>query len=166
MATISKQIKAYEKDINAKKPIDEKVKIAENEIQHLTSKTIDLQNEVRLYDDAINAELEKIAKHLALEEELKKCRTEVKALEIHKNTLVEEARAKITEEEAKELIIKRWERTLHSVVISYQEIHTRNLINAIEELYKKYVTTLDDVLKAREAENQLLNSFLIELGYE
>ena len=103
---------------------------------------------------------------MALEDELKTCRTEVKELERYKATLVEEARAKITVEEAKALIIKRWERTLHTVITGYQENHTRNLIAAIEELYEKYTTTLDAVLNSREKETQLLNNFLIELGYE
>jgi type I restriction enzyme M protein len=87
-------------------------------------------------------------------------------LERYKAALVEEARAKITVEEAKELIIKRWERSLHTLIIGYQEIHTRNVIHAIEELYEKYTTTLNDVLSSREKETQLLNNFLIDLGYE
>mgnify|MGYP000294463921 CR=1 FL=1 len=86
----------------------------------------------------IKGENERIKKHVALEDELKKCRTEVKELERHKAFLVEEARAKITIEIAKNLIIKRWERTLHNVITGYQEIHTRQLIEVIEELYEKY----------------------------
>ena len=80
--------------------------------------------------------------------------------------MVEKARAKISVAQAKELIIKRWERTLHTVIDGYQGIHTRKLINAIEELFEKYVTTLDAVLNSREKETELLNSFLIDLGYE
>lgn len=161
-----KQIKAYQKDIDAKNPVPEKVEIANKQIAILSAKSIELQNETIPFEDAITADTESIKKHVALEEELKECRTKVRVLEHEKSKLVEEARAKITVEEAKELIIKRWERSLHTVIVGYQEIHTRNLIHAIEELYEKYTTTLSDVLSSRETETQLLNNFLIELGYE
>ena len=165
-AKIAKQIKAYQKDIDAKKPNPEKVEIAKEQITILSAKSVEIGNEIEPYEASIEADTESIKKHLALEEELKKCRTEARELERIKAELVEQARAKITPEEAKELIIKRWERTLHSVINGYQEIHTRNLINAINELYEKYTTTLDDVLSSRENETQLLNAFLMELGYE
>lgn len=166
LAKVEKQIKAYEKDINAKKPKPEKVEIANQQIEILNTKALEIENEIAPYENSIEADTENIKKHLALEEELKKCRTEVRELERIKADLVEQAREKITPEEAKELIIKRWERTLHSVVKGYQEIHTRNLINSIVELYEKYTITLDDVLSSREQESNLLNNFLIELGYE
>ena len=166
LAKINKQIKAYEKDVKAKNATPEKIKAAENEIENLTAKATEIQNEITPYEEAITADTDSIKKHVALEDELKKCRIEVKELERYKATLVEEARAKISVEEAKALIIKRWERTLHTVIDGYQEIHTRNLIQAIEELFEKYTTTLNDVLSSREKETQLLNNFLIELGYE
>ena len=166
LAKIEKQIKAFQKDIDAKKPVPKKVEIATQQIEILTAKSDELRNEITPYEDSITADTESIKKHVALEDELKKCRTEVKELERYKATLVEEARAKITVEEAKALIIKRWERTLHIVITGYQENHTRNLIAAIEELYEKYTTTLNDVLSSREKETQLLNNFLIDLGYE
>ena len=166
LAKIEKQIKAFQKDIDAKKPVLEKVEIATQQIEILTVKSNELLNEITPYEDSITSDTESIKKHVALEDELKKCRTEVKELERYKATLVEEARAKISVEEAKALIIKRWERTLHTVITSYQENHTRNLISAIEALYEKYTTTLDEVLNSRETETELLNSFLIDLGYE
>ncbi len=165
-AKINKQIKAYEKDVNAKNTPPEKLKVAEDEIAQLTAKATEIEHEITPIDDAINADTERIKKHVALEDELKQCRIEVKEIERYKATLVEQARAKITVEEAKELIIKRWERTLHSVITGYQENHTRNLINAVSEFWDKYTTTLDDVLMAREKETKLLNTFLMELGYE
>jgi type I restriction enzyme M protein len=166
LAKIEKQIKAFQKDIDAKKPVPEKVEIATQQIEILNAKSNELINEITPYEDSITSDTDSIKKHVALEEELKKCRTEVKELERYKATLVEQARAKITVEEAKALIIKRWERTLHTVIAGYQENHTRKLIAAIEELYEKYTTTLDVVLNSREMETQLLNNFLMELGYE
>jgi type I restriction enzyme M protein len=166
LAKINKQIKAYEKDVSAKKPNPSKVEVAKEQIVTLLVKVDEIQNEITPYEDSINADTESIKKHVALEDELIKCRTEVRELEYIKANLVEQARAKITVEEAKALIIKRWERTLHAVITGYQENHTRNLISAIEALYEKYTTTLDEVLNSRETETQLLNNFLIELGYE
>lgn len=166
LAKIEKQIKAFQKDIDAKKPVPEKVEMATQQIEILTAKSDELINEITPYEEAITADTESIKKHMALEDELKKCRTEVKEIEHLKATLVEQARAKITVEEAKALIIKRWERTLHSVITGYQENHTRNLIAAVGELFDKYTTTLDNVLMSREKETKLLNTFLMELGYE
>ena len=166
LAKIEKQIKAFQKDIDVKKKVSEKVEIANQQIEILTAKSAELINEITPFENSITTDTDSIKKHVALEDELKKCRTEVKELERYKATLVEEARAKISVEEAKELIIKRWEKSLHTLIIGYQEIHTRNLIHAIEELYEKYTTTLNDVLSSREKETQLLNNFLIDLGYE
>jgi type I restriction enzyme M protein len=163
---INKQIKAYEKDINAKNASPEKVTTAKNEINLLNEKITEIETEIAPFDEAINTDTDSIKKHVALEEELKKCRTEVRDLERIKADLVEQAREKITPEEAKGLIIKRWERILHAVITGYQEIHTRNLTNSISELYEKYTITLDDVLSSREHETHLLNNFLIDLGYE
>jgi type I restriction enzyme M protein len=166
LARVKKQIKAYEKDVNAKKPKPEKVEIANQQIEILNTNATEIEHEIAPYESSIEADTESIKKHLALEDELKECRTEVRELERIKADLVEQAREKITPDEAKELIIKRWKRTLHAVVAGYQEIHTRNLINSISELYEKYTITLDDVLSSREQETQLLNNFLKELGYE
>lgn len=166
LSKINKQIKAYEKDIATKNTAPEKVATAKDEIALLQAKATEIAQELTHFDDAINTDTERITKHLGLETELKSCRTEVKELERYKATLVEQARAKITVAEAQDLIIKRWERTLHSVITGYQENHTRNLTAAIGEFADKYTTTLDDVLTAREKETKLLNTFLMELGYE
>ncbi|MDT8416941.1 MAG: N-6 DNA methylase, partial [Lutibacter sp.] len=116
LAKITKQIKAYEKELNAKNPIPEKIAIAKKEMEQLTFKANEILNEITPFEEAVNADTNNIKKHLALEDELKKCRTEVKELERYKATLVEEARAKITVDEAKDLIIKRWERNLYTLI--------------------------------------------------
>ncbi len=166
LAKITKQVNAYEKDLNSKNPDAEKVKKANKEIALLNIQSTEISNNKTPFEEAILFDEEKIKKHVALETELKKCRDEVRDLERVKATLVDEARAKITPEEAKKLIIDRWLRTLHILLLGYQENHTRNLIASIEELFDKYVVTLDEVLSSRETETHLLNKFLIELGYE
>ena len=166
LTKVTKQIKAYEKDLNSKNPDADKVKKANKEIALLNIQSTEITNNKKPFEEAILFDEEKIKKHVALETELKKCRDEVRDLERVKAALVDEARAKITPEEAKKLIIDRWLRTLHLLLIGYQENHTRDLINALNELYDKYTTTLETVLSSRDNETLLLNNFLIELGYE
>ena len=166
LTKIAKQIKAYEKDLSAKTPVPEKVEKANEQIALLQAQASEKTNKKTPFEEEIAFNEEKIKKHVALENELKKCREEVRDLERFKATLVDEAREKITPEEAQKLIVDRWLRTLHTLIIGYQENHTRELINALNELYEKYTTTLDDVLTTRENETQMLNNFLIELGYE
>ena len=79
---------------------------------------------------------------------------------------MEQARLLITPEEAKELILKRWQTVLHQSINGYLETHSRQLLIAIEQLHSKYTTPLYSILEARETETQLLNTFLMELGYE
>lgn len=107
-----------------------------------------------------------IRRHLDLEIELKSCGTLIRAIEQRKEELVEQAREQITSEEAKRLIIQRWLGKLHSTIDNYLEVHTRQLQQAVEELYDKYTVTLTDILTERESCTQELNKFLEELGYE
>ena len=116
LTKIVKQIKVYEKDLKAKNVTSDNIKAAKIAIDKLITKASEIKKEIQPIDDSINSENERIKKHVALEDELKKCRTEVKELERHKALLVEESKAKITIEVAKDLIIKRWERTLHNVI--------------------------------------------------
>jgi type I restriction enzyme M protein len=80
--------------------------------------------------------------------------------------LVDQARIVITPDEARQLILKRWNSVLHQTIDSYLQAHSRALLQAIENLNGKYTTPLQSILNEREKETELLNSFLIELGYE
>jgi len=109
---------------------------------------------------------QRFAKHTELESELKECKKVIKQIKDRKQQLVDEARLKITPEEAKELILDRWNRTLHQTINGYLQAHSRHLLQNIEKLWEKYTTTLNSILGEREKETQLLNSFLTDLGYE
>lgn len=113
-----------------------------------------------------NTEAERIAKHTELEEELKQCKKIIKEIKDRKQALVDSARILITPDEAKELILKRWKLTLHQTINGYLQNHSRQLLQAVENLYDKYTTPLHGILTEREKETKLLNAFLIELGYE
>jgi len=136
------------------------------EIATLKTEAEKYSYEITRLDALIAADEERIAKHTALEEELKQCKKIIKEIKDKKQNLVEQARLLITPEEAKELILKRWQTVLHQTINGYLQTHSRQLLIAIEHLYSKYTSPLHSILEAREKETQLLNSFLMELGYE
>jgi type I restriction enzyme M protein len=136
------------------------------EIETLQIEVKNSEAELSRLDVLIEADEERIAKHTALEEELKQCKKIIKEIKDKKQNLVETARLLITPEEAKELILKRWQSILHQTINGYLQTHSRQLLIAIEHLHSKYTTPLHSILEARETETQLLNSFLMELGYE
>lgn len=113
-----------------------------------------------------SAEVNRIAKHTELEEELKLCKKRIKEIKDRKQALVDSARILITPNEAKELILNRWKLTLHKTINGYLQNHSRQLLMAVESVYDKYTIPLQSILNEREKETKLLNGFLIELGYE
>ncbi|MDO9152962.1 MAG: N-6 DNA methylase [Paludibacter sp.] len=156
-----KRIKAYG---------SEKLKVNsekwEVEREQLKVQSEKLKLEIEKLDERINASELRIAKHTALEEELKLCKRKIKEIKDRKQALVDQARLLITPEEAKELILKRWLRTLQQTVNEYLQTHQRQLLQAVENLWDKYTTPLHFILSDRERETKQLDKFLIELGYE
>lgn len=136
------------------------------EIETLKTEAEKYSNELIRLDRMVAADEERIAKHTALEEELKRCKKVIKEIKDKKQNLVETAREQITAEEAKELILKRWQSVLHQTINGYLQTHSRHLLQAIENLHNKYTTPLHSIISEREKENSLLSNFLIELGYE
>ena len=156
---IKKRISANEKALKQNPALSAEIETLKTEAEKYT-------NELTRLDALIVADEERIAKHTALEEELKQCKKVIKEIKDKKQNLVEQARLLITPEEAKELILKRWQRVLHQTINGYLQTHSRQLLIAIEHLHSKYTTPLHSILEARETETQLLNTFLMELGYE
>jgi type I restriction enzyme M protein len=122
--------------------------------------------EVERLDTMIEADEERIAQHTELEDELKRCKKKIKEIKDRKQDLVDLARLRITDDEAKALILNRWQATLHQTITGYLQNHSRQLLLAVENLYDKYTIPLHSILSEREKETTLLNSFLIELGYD
>lgn len=125
-----------------------------------------LKAEIERLDDKIETEESRIAKHTELEEELKKRKKDIKDIKDRNQFLVERARQSITPEEAKDLILKRWLRTLQETVNDYLQVHQRQLLQAVENVWEKYTIPLHSILEERGKETELLNQFLMELGYE
>ena len=161
-----KEYKLLQKRIKANEKALKKQPELADEIATLKTEAEKFATEVQRYDTIIETEEARIAKHTELEEELKVCKRKIKEIKDKKQALVDQARLLITPEEAKELILKRWLRTLQQTVNDYLQTHQRQLLQSVENLWDKYISTLHSILDDREIENKALNSFLIELGYE
>lgn len=109
---------------------------------------------------------QKLSRHSELDKELKTCRSTIKEIKDKKEELVEKAREKITPPEAKELILKRWNATLHITVMDYVNRYERRFIQELENRFSKYENTLTSILDSRETASKTLNKYLEELGYE
>lgn len=157
-----KRIKANEKA--AKK--DAAATAAAAEIPALQTAAGKNAAEMQRLDEMIAADELRVAKHIGLEGELKDCKKIIRDIKDKKQDLVDQARLLISLDEAKELILKRWNSILHQTVNGYLQAHQRQLLQAIELIWDKYTTPLHSILSEREKETQLLNDFLIELGYE
>ena len=125
-----------------------------------------LEAEQKSLEERVAAAEARIAKHGELDAELKLCKKKIKEIKERKYQLVEEARKKISTEEAKRLILERWQRTLHSTVNEYLAQYQRELRAAIEKLWEKYNQPLHEILKERDKASEELAGYLKELGYE
>lgn len=162
----AKELSTLAKRMNAHEKIKVKNEKVIKEINRLKAEENDLVSKINALNLQIKTEEKRIEKHAALEEELKNCKKKIKEIKDHKQSLVDRARLLITDEEAKELILNRWLLTLLETVNVYLQNHQRYLLNAIENLWKKYTVTLHSILNDREDEAALLNQYLEELGYE
>jgi type I restriction enzyme M protein len=121
-------------------------------VTNLTAQKTDLEN--------------KLSRHNELDAELRATRQVVKAIKDKKDELVEKARDAISEEQAKVLILARWQQVLNNTVMTYVAQYQRGLLERLQILFDKYQLPLHDILAEREQEAAVLASFLKELGYE
>jgi len=113
--------------------------------------------------DSINASL---ARHKALEEELKVVKDQIKSTENKRDELVESARKKISVVEALNIIIERLRTVLLATYQDYLNADLRACIKAVENLWEKYAVTAKEIEAERDKASQMLKNFLVELGYE
>jgi type I restriction enzyme M protein len=106
-----------------------------------------------------------LAKHRALEYEIKKLRSDLKATENKKDILVEKARAVIGKEEAREVIIERLCQVLMRAYHTYLRMDQRSCIKSIENLWDKYGLTAKQIEFERDEASRQLKNYLMELGY-
>lgn len=148
------------------KLLQKRIKAGADDSTYLSFQVKKLKEEMAQLDAQLLAEESKTLAHQALEEELKTCKKIIREIRAQKQTLVDQAREKITEEEAEKLILTRWNRTLHQTIQSYLQSHQRQLQQEIEKKWDKYTLPLHSILAEREKETGKLDQFLKELGYE
>ena len=90
----------------------------------------------------------------------------MREVEKQKEEMIAAARAKISETEAKGLILARFQRLLSEQFEGYLRQYQRAFIAAVENLWDKYAVTTKQILAERDREAAQLNQYLKELGYE
>jgi type I restriction enzyme M protein len=107
-----------------------------------------------------------LARHKTLEDEAKSLKATVKTTEEKKTELVEQARLKISTDQARQAIIERLGQVLFSSYQQYLRADQRACVTAIENLWSKYAVTAKQIEAERDEAGEELQRFLVELGYE
>ena len=107
-----------------------------------------------------------LQRHKALEDEARELKKTIKTIEQKRDQLVESARAKISVEDARRVIIERLKQQLLATYQSYLRAEQRACIKAIENLWSKYAVTARKIEAERDAASRQLQQFLVELGYD
>ncbi|OGI24855.1 MAG: hypothetical protein A2287_08385 [Candidatus Melainabacteria bacterium RIFOXYA12_FULL_32_12] len=97
--------------------------------------------------------------------EIKTLKADIKTLEDGKEKLVSLAKKKISEDEARELILTRFKNTCEGTLRDYITQHFYEITRYVENLWDKYKVNANEILAEREQEAEKLNSYLMELGY-
>ena len=117
-------------------------------------------------EERIQAIDQQLERHAALDAELKKLKANIREVEKQKDEMIAAARAKISEDEAKTLILERFRNLLNEQFDGYLRQYQRSFIAAVENLWQKYAVTTKQILAERDREAAQLDAFLKELGYE
>ena len=104
--------------------------------------------------------------HKKLEDEAKTLKADSRAIENTQQELVEQARTKISKDEARVVIIARLRQSLMDTYQAYLKADQRQCVMAIENLWSKYAVTAKEIEAERDQAAQELQAFLVELGYE
>ena len=108
----------------------------------------------------------KLATHKALEDEAKALKAAIKSTEAKKDELVEQARLKISKDEARQVIVERLGKLLFESYRQYLRADQRACVAAVENLWGKYAVTAKQIEAERDEAAKALQDFLVELGYE
>jgi type I restriction enzyme M protein len=121
---LNKRIKSNEKALKQQPELADEIAILKSEAKKFLE-------EVQRLDVLIKANENRFAKHTTLEDDLKQCKKIIKEIKDKKQALVDQARLLIAPEEAKELILSRWQRTLHHTTNDYLQTHQRQLLQPL-----------------------------------
>ena len=108
----------------------------------------------------------RLSAHKALEDEAKALKAAIRSTDKKQEELVEAARAKISRDEARQVIVERLGRLLLESYRAYLRADQRACVTAIENLWNKYAVTAKEIETVRDAASKQLREFLVELGYE
>ncbi len=116
----------------------------------------------RLDAERIERQLER---HKALEDEARNLKALIKSTGERRDALVEQARQKISKDEARQIIVERLGKVLFASYRFYLRTDQRACVAAIENLWRKYAVTAKQIEAERDAAAAELQGFLVELGY-
>ena len=108
----------------------------------------------------------RLATHKALDQEAKALKASIRTTEKKQDELVEAARAKISRDEARKVIVERLGRLLMETYRAYLRADQRACVAVIENLWSKYAITAKEIEAERDAASTQLRKFLGTLGYE
>lgn len=123
------------------------------------------EKQAKAFDARVVEIDQKLAGHNALKAELKELKSGIKATEKRKDELVQKSREKITEDEAKVLILQRFQKTLIAEYEARLRVYVSALIKRVENLHDKYAVKAETILKKRDEAANDLKNYLEELGY-
>lgn len=129
-----------------------------NELEKIEKQAVDLEQRITTID-------EKLEGHSVLEQELKTLKSNINAAEKRKEELLNAARAKISENEAKQLILARFKEALLAEFESRLRAYVADLIKGIENLHNKYAVTAEQIIQERDLAARELQKYLEELSY-
>ncbi|EFV1818177.1 N-6 DNA methylase [Salmonella enterica] len=107
-----------------------------------------------------------LKRHKVLEDEAKELKKVIKGIESKRDELVLSAREKISQDEARVVIVARLKQLLLNTYNRYLRAEQRACIMAVENLWAKYAVTAKEIEAERDKASQQLQVFLLELGYE
>jgi type I restriction enzyme M protein len=115
--------------------------------------------------EAIADATARLARHKALEDEAKLLKADLRAAEKRREDLVAAARAKITPDDARTQILRRFREHLFATYRAYLDTDRRAVTAAIENLHDKYAVTVQDLEQKRSDAAVELSKYLKALGY-
>jgi type I restriction enzyme M protein len=140
-----------------------------NQVNHVSEYIFPLKDAIRAGQQAFdraNSIGTSLERHKLLEDEVRTLRATIKAIEGKRDELVQSARAKISIDEARLVIIERLRQTLLDIYQAYLRADQRACVKAIENLWGKYAVTAKTIEADRDEAAEQLQAFLVELGYE
>jgi type I restriction enzyme M protein len=106
-----------------------------------------------------------LSRHKTLEDEARTLKAQIKSTDSRKEQLVEQARSKISRDDARQVIVERLGKVLFNSYRQYLRADQRACVAGIENLWSKYAVTAKQIEAERDHATSELQAYLVELGY-